>query len=329
MLLIATGLVVALMAWMVLVVHGYDAAPFVRVGGTSIHEPVYRNLTGGFRLFQLSYQIEAIRLLLLVLPCLLGVLLGVPLVAGELGDHTNRLAWTQGISRSRWLATKWLVLAVPAVALSGGLLALSDWWSARVGGVAFGSFVGIIDPILGNAYNSRVVPVTFSVTGIVPVAYTVFALCLGCALGALFRRIPWAVVATVVIYGITLFTMVTSVRPVLAPRTYVPFTSSGYAGGFESVLVRGPAPWNIGEFTRYVPGFVPPTGSPSADTIVSRCGFTPDPPACTAVHHVQIGTIFQLPSHYWVLQWREAAIYLTAVFLLLVVSWWAVRRWRA
>ena len=329
MLVIAVGLVVALMAWMVLVVHWYDAAPFVRVGGTGsagYQGYGYRNLSGGYRLFQLSYQIEAIRLLLLMVPCLLGVLLGVPLVAGELVDHTNRLAWTQGISRSRWLATKWLVLAVPVVVLSGGLLAMSDWWTARVGGVAFGSFVGIVDPILGNAYNSRVVPVTFSVTGAVPVAYTLFALALGCALGALVRRVPWAVAATVLVYGITLFTVVTTVRPVLAPRTFAVFNSTG---GFEAPLVHGPAPWNIGGFTRFAPGFVPPAGSASAETVVARCGMTPDPPACLVVHHAQVGEVFQLPSHYWVLQWREAVIYLTAALLLFVVSWWAVRRWRA
>jgi hypothetical protein len=327
MLLIATGLVVALMAWMALAVHWYDTAPVIRVvaGGRSGYS--YRNLTGGYRLFQLSYQIEAIRLLLLMVPCLLGVLLGVPLVAGELADHTNRLAWTQGISRTRWLATKWLMLGVPLVALTGVLLAFSDWWTTRISGVTFGSVVGLIDSGLGAFGNSHIQPVTYSVTGVVPIAYTVFALALGCAFGALIRRIPWAVVFTVLVYGLALFTMVTTVRPVLAPQTFVSLTATN---GFSAVLERGTPPWDIGFEARFVPGYVPAGGSPSAATIIARCENLPVGYAnCLTLHHVQFGEVFQLASHYWVLQWREAVIYLIAALLLLVVSWWAVRRWRA
>ena len=92
MLLLAAGLVVGLVAWMLLVVHWYDAAPLIRVGNGASYEPAYRDLNGGYRLFQLSYQIEAIRLLLLMMPCLLGVLLGVPLVAAELTVNVNVFA---------------------------------------------------------------------------------------------------------------------------------------------------------------------------------------------------------------------------------------------
>lgn len=330
MLLIATALVIALMAWMALAVHWYDAAPVVRVTEGRGYSYRYRNLTGGYRLFQLSYQIEAIRLLLLMVPCLLGVLIGVPLVAGELGDHTNRIAWTQGITRTRWFATKWLVLGVPLVALTGVLLAFSDWWTERVSGAGVGSVLVVIASDLGFLNNTHIQPVNYSVTGVVPVAYTVFALALGCAFGALVRRIPWAVVATVVVYGIALFTMVTTVRPDLAPQTFEPITQIGYPGGFEAALTRGPAPWDIGSTARFVPGYVAPAGSPSAATIVTSCENQPVGYAsCYTLHHVQYGEVFQLASHYWVLQWREAAIYLIAALILLVVSWWAVRRWRA
>ena len=81
---------------------------------------------------------------------------------------------------------------------------------------------------------------------------------------------------------------------------------------------------------------MPPAGSPSAATVVTRCDtFTSlqntysSDTTCYAVHHVQYGYVFQVASHYWVLQWREALIYLVAALLLLLVSWWAVRRWRA
>ena len=40
------------------------------------------------------------------LPALLGMVLGVPLVASEIQQRTNRLAWTQSITRTRWLLVK-------------------------------------------------------------------------------------------------------------------------------------------------------------------------------------------------------------------------------
>src|SRR5579859_6652911 len=40
----------------------------------------------------------------LILPILLGVLVGAPLVARELEQGTHRLLWLQSITRVRWLA---------------------------------------------------------------------------------------------------------------------------------------------------------------------------------------------------------------------------------
>lgn len=58
---------------------------------------------------------------LYVLPALAGMDLGAPLVAAELERGTNRLAWTQGASRTRWLVARGgLALAaaiVPVVAV--------------------------------------------------------------------------------------------------------------------------------------------------------------------------------------------------------------------
>ena len=45
-------------------------------------------------------------LVLLAVPALLGIFWGAPLVARELETGTYRLAWTQGVTRKRWLAAK-------------------------------------------------------------------------------------------------------------------------------------------------------------------------------------------------------------------------------
>ena len=42
---------------------------------------------------------------LAVAPAIIGVFWGAPLVARELEAGTHRLAWTQSVTRTRWLAT--------------------------------------------------------------------------------------------------------------------------------------------------------------------------------------------------------------------------------
>ena len=42
--------------------------------------------------------------LAVVVPGIIGMFWGAPLVAGELEAGTHRLAWTQSVSRTRWLA---------------------------------------------------------------------------------------------------------------------------------------------------------------------------------------------------------------------------------
>jgi hypothetical protein len=110
--------------------------------------------------------------LTVVVPCLLGVFWGGPLVAREFETGTNQFAWTQGISRRRWLTAKigWALIA--AAAWGGAVSALVTWWSSPVNALQQQNFQ----------------PGQFDIQGIVPVGYAVFAVALGIATGALFRR---------------------------------------------------------------------------------------------------------------------------------------------
>jgi len=53
--------------------------------------------------------------LFLILPALVGVFWGAPLLAREVEQRTHRLAWTQGVSRMRWAGTKVSTLVVATV----------------------------------------------------------------------------------------------------------------------------------------------------------------------------------------------------------------------
>ena len=63
-----------------------------------------------------------------VAPPLIGLFWGAPLLAREFETGSYRLAWTQSVSRSRWLLTK-LGLGALATATLAGLLTLTiTWW---------------------------------------------------------------------------------------------------------------------------------------------------------------------------------------------------------
>jgi hypothetical protein len=108
----------------------------------------------------------------LIVPAVLGMLWGAPLVAHELEARTSDFAWTQSVTRTHWLTVKagWLLLA--AAACSGAITALTTWWSGP-----------------DNArFASAFEPGHFDTQGIVPVEYAVFAMALGIAAGTVARR---------------------------------------------------------------------------------------------------------------------------------------------
>lgn len=114
-------------------------------------------------------------------PVLAGVLLGAPLIAGDLESGTAKLVTSQSVSRLRWLTTK---LAMPAalVALSTGVLGgvFKWWWS----------------PAKGAAQTEWTSGAIFDVTGPMPVAYALLTFTVGVAVGLLLRRTLVSMVVT-------------------------------------------------------------------------------------------------------------------------------------
>ena len=65
--------------------------------------------------------------LVVLVPGIIGIFWGAPLVARELEAGTYRLAWTQSITRTRWLATKLGVVGLLSM-VAAGLLSLMATW---------------------------------------------------------------------------------------------------------------------------------------------------------------------------------------------------------
>ena len=67
---------------------------------------------------------------LLIAPGLIGVLVGAPLIASELEYGTWRLAWSQPVPRTRWLAAKLALVTGGLVVLGAAMTAVITWYRA-------------------------------------------------------------------------------------------------------------------------------------------------------------------------------------------------------
>ena len=92
--------------------HAYDAAVAVCVQqGNCAHMFTYTFPSQGY--LDAGNELSA---LILAVPALIGMFWGAPLAAREFETGTFRLAWTQGVTRTRWLAAKLAIAGAAAIA---------------------------------------------------------------------------------------------------------------------------------------------------------------------------------------------------------------------
>jgi len=240
--------------------------------------------------------------LLLMLPAVTGVFWAAPLVARELDTGTFRLAWTQSMSRTRWLTAKLAVVGLASVVATGVLSALVTWW------------YGPIDLVRGNGFS----PAVFGARDLVPVSYATFAFGLGVVAGVLTRRTLTAMAVTLVGYVAVRLSFAFWIRPHLqAPLTSVaPLNDRG-----EPQLLGGSSAagrWLLSETLTDPSGAATDTIRISAD---DPCAATR---SCLSGYHVT--TVYQPAGRYWTFQWLETGIFVAAALLLIAVSYWWLRR---
>jgi hypothetical protein len=141
----------------------------------------------------------ALNAVVLVLPVLIGIFWGAPLVARELETGTYRLAWTQSVSRGRWLAVKLGVLGLASMAVAGLFSLMVTWWSSP----------------FDRVNMNRFTPAMFGERGITPVGYAALAFALGVTAGVLTRRTLPAMASTLVAFIGARLAMTYWVRPQL------------------------------------------------------------------------------------------------------------------
>jgi hypothetical protein len=243
-----------------------------------------------------------------LVPFVLALFWGVPLVTRDFEEGTHRMVWTQSVTRLRWLGVRAGWAALGAVAVTGILGLLINWWYRPVNAVQLDR--------LGSA--------VFDAQGLVPVTYAICALALGLAAGVLLRRTVPAMAATVFVFGLTRYVVDSFLRPnLLAPRhvlaplvgqTALPRGGLGISQKIVDAAGRGVA---------LLDGSVAPATLPSAcrDLTGNRLGACLD---ASGYHRL----ISYLPANrFWELQGVEGSLYLAAAaFLVSFAFWWVARR---
>jgi ABC-2 family transporter protein len=256
--------------------------------------------------------------LLYVMPGLIGIFWGAPLIARELEAGTHRLVFNQSVTRTRWLVVK-LTIVGGAAAVTVGLL---SW--------AVSAWAHHID----HANANRIGPLLFGARGIVPIGYALFAFTLGVTLGMLIRRTVPAMATTLAVYVAAVVSMPLWIRAHLVPARHltIPLDMSNIrglmiSGGGRMEIVGGSMPtnsWVLTNNTINATGHIfagpansqfcgPDNGNHACENWVGSLGLRQD-------------ITYQPGSHFWALQWAETGIFVVASVLLIGFCFWWIRR---
>jgi hypothetical protein len=248
-------------------------------------------------------------------PLLPGLFWGAPMVAQETETGTHQFAWTQSITRRRWLAVRagWLLLGTAI--LAGAVSALATWWS------------GPDNALNANAFRLG----RFDVIGVVPVGYGVFAMALGICAGALLRRTVSAIAVTlagfVALRAATSWLRLHYMTPVTVYyNLMLRWTPNGaYLPVSEGVVGPNGQPPAAGPGTLEWQGFPIPAACRQAFVSGGPKGV----PDCLAAHGYRGYVIYQPASRFWAFQGIEAGIYVVLAVALLAIAFRALKRWDA
>ncbi|WP_426513287.1 ABC transporter permease [Dactylosporangium sp. McL0621] len=157
---------------------------------------------------------------LALLPGLLGMFVGAPLLAREYEAGTFRFAFTQGVTPRRLLLSKVALLGVTLLGVTLAFSALFHWWYTPIAVI-----------------KDRLAPWPYHADGIYLAAATLFCFAFGMLAGAVLRRTVVAMFVTGAVWVAVFFADWYVLRPHFAP----PLLARSATGG----LGHGGRPWVV------------------------------------------------------------------------------------
>jgi hypothetical protein len=241
--------------------------------------------------------------LLPLLPALVGMFLGAPLLSRELDQRTFRYAWTQGITTRHWLTAKVLLLGGAVVLFGAAFAAVYLLWFTPAASGADGrsDWFDTFDQGL------------LSFPGV-----CLFAFALGVFLGTLFKRPVASVASTLVGFLAVFLPLAVWVRPNYLPPLRTD-ADSYFAQGGEGWLTqfiyldRDGNEFGMWEAMAKA-GLSTDNGSgPESNKMLAEAGFR---------HMVD----YQPADRFWTFQAIEAGIFLALAAGCVALTFWLVRR---
>ncbi|MGW1996542.1 ABC transporter permease subunit [Embleya sp. NPDC001921] len=272
--------------------------------------------------------VNAAGVFLLLLPAVIGAFWGAPILAREFETGTQRLAWTQSVTRRRWLAVKLLLPGLSALVLTAALSLLLTWAASRYDLVE----------------DKRFAALSFASRNVVPVGYALFAFVVGTTAGLFLRRTVPAMAVTLVVVGAVLLLVPGLVRPHLRPpaTVSVPFDDRNADVSFghdRPAVVTGyevPGALMLSQTSnlRTESGHIvyPSMVADCLDLALQSIAESEGPGAvheCLAAKRLHFDVTLQPADRYWSFQWIELGGYLILTAGLGSLAYWRVKHMRA
>jgi ABC-2 family transporter protein len=244
--------------------------------------------------------------LTVVVPVLIGLFWGAPLLAREIEDGTHRFVWTQSVTRRHWLVAKTIALLSAATLVGAGLAVSVTWWSRT------------LDLTQHNRFAR------FDIQGIVPVGYALFGAALGLAAGMVVRRVLPALAATLAVLVAVRFVVANFVRPHFqAPVTrLVSLTAAktGIAGSswtlHSHLVTPGGKSASNGNLLSVIPDACRPLLGTSRAQIFS----------CLDAQGFREKVVYQPANRFWTFQFIEAGLFVVLAAALVALTFALLHR---
>lgn len=286
--------------------------------------------------------LELIGTALVAVPGLIGAFWGAPLITRELEQGTHRLAWTQSVSRTRWLAVKLTLVGGASIVATGLLSLMVTWWSSP------------IDRADLNRFGAGV----FGERNITPLGYAAFACALGVTVGVLVRRTLPAMATTLAVFLGVRIAFTYLIRQHLMTPIHLSQPLASVVDGFGQRNAGAPTLFadasNLPNAWVYSTRIVdasgrgltshavttacptllnpPPGGTPGSTSghavVVANSGADNALQACISrlspTYHGLV--TYQPASRYWLFQSYETGIFVAAALALSALCFYAIRR---
>jgi hypothetical protein len=258
-------------------------------------------------------SLTPVGVLFVILPVLVGLFFGAPLVAREVEHGTHRLVWTQGVSRRHWALVQFGLAGAVTLPLAAAYALGMTWWYS---------------PLVTDG-SGRLAPIEFDVQGVAPIGYTLFAVALGIFAGTLWKKVVPAMGVTLAGYVVVRVLVEAFARPLYRSplAASLPINSGGHFNSTSGAWVYSNGITN-GTGKLIMPDTTIHCGNPSASGAVTSAtdpcdggllsrGMGPGP-----FSNLER---YQPASRFWEFQGIETGIFLA---LTAILCYLAIRRIR-